>query len=78
MSLTDVTGWAYTMESSDMWSLDVTGVAFNSSESVMNKNSAPAILASDFPYVAIPSALYNDYLTYLTDFGFICESTADN
>lgn len=44
----------------------------------MNINSSPVILASDFPYVAIPSALYNEYLADLTDLGFICESTADN
>lgn len=74
----DETEWATTMHSHDLWSLDVAGVYFNSSKAVMNTNSIPAILASDFPYVAIPSALYNDYLANLTDLGFICESTADN
>lgn len=64
-------GTALSVQGIDQWAIMVDSVGYNSFEQT-NDNSKPAVLALEFPYIAIPSKAYDSLHTDLTSLGFLC------
>lgn len=68
----DALKWTSNAQNSEQWALNIGQVGFSSAGAQTNTNNYPSVLASDFPYIAIPSELWATYLSNLTKLDFVC------
>lgn len=58
----------------DQWSLKVENLTYGTNDYTGSSYKGSAVVATDYPYIGVPEAVWNDLADRLVDSGFVCSS----